>query len=55
MNDGTIPQAHQLTPTQVAVILRDDQRKNVALEKILSIVGEHSPAGQIALSAMGKK
>lgn len=52
---GTMTSTHELSPQQIQAVYRDNQRKNVALEKILSIVGERSDVGKIAREAMGVK
>ncbi len=52
---GDLPSTHQITPAQISAMFRDLQRKNVALEKILSIVGEGTPAGRVCKEAMGTR
>lgn len=44
-----------LRPQEIQKLYRDLQRKNVALEKIMSIVGEQSPAGRVAREALAGK
>ena len=52
---AAIPAVSQLTTLQIQQLYRSNQRHMVALEKILSIAGEHSTIGQLAKQAMAGK